>query len=52
MASMDLKALANAISGAQSLKPHQPEDREAAAAKIARLRQMKCGGAPWPENPG
>ena len=41
MAPADLEALARAISGAQSLKLYKAEDREAEAAKIARLRQLR-----------
>jgi len=41
MASKDLSALVDAISNARSLRPYQPEDREAEAAKTARLRQLR-----------
>jgi len=38
MASGSLETLIDAISTARSLKPHEPEDRDAEAAKISRLR--------------
>jgi hypothetical protein len=41
MAAADLDALVDAISTARSLKPHQPENRDAEAAKIVRLRQLR-----------
>jgi hypothetical protein len=39
--SADLRDLVNILSNARSLRPYQPEDREAEAAKIRRLRERR-----------
>jgi len=41
MASSDLDDLVELLSSGNSLKPYTPEDREAEAAKVARLRQLR-----------
>ena len=56
MASADLEALVDAISPERPLKLYAPEDRDAEAAKIVRLRQLRLAKeamnprtAPWPK---
>ena len=44
----DLVALIDAISHAQSIRPYYPEDREAEAAKIVRLRQLRLAKSSSP----
>ena len=44
----DLAALVDAISHAQSIRPYHPEDREAEAAKIVRLRELRLAKNPRP----
>ena len=41
MASADLERLVEAISTGANLRAYKPEDREAEAAKIERLRQLR-----------
>jgi hypothetical protein len=41
MASADIQALVHALSTDRSLKIYEPEDRDAEAAKIVRLRQLR-----------
>jgi hypothetical protein len=41
MATSDLQDLVDTISSGKPLKAYMPEDREAEAAKIARLRQLR-----------
>jgi len=45
MASADLEALTHALASERPLKPYQPEDRDAEAAKIARLRELRLAAA-------
>ena len=41
MASADLEALTHAFASERPLKPYQPEDRDAEAARIVRLRELR-----------
>ena len=43
--SSDLDAFIAAISGTPSLKLYRPDEREAEAAKIRRLRQLRLAAA-------
>jgi hypothetical protein len=46
MASPDLEGLTHALASERPLKPYQPEDRDAEAAKIAWLRELRLGSVP------